>query len=345
MRAGLFARWRREHGARLKRDKHLTSIDVSLSLRLSWASGDWLNSLQGVADFWADEASLQQWGVLPAAAGAGTAAVDSFLLKKVESLSRVFFGLQARALSLWSGGVYNLVLLCGTDEMEARAAVLRAQKLYYRVLALEALLMAKGNNAEIQAFGHDFIWRRGRVYAELMDLVACNRLDMATAYAWRCHCGLSHEKGSPGKLRHVICLVSCRAMSCHVLPYAMSCPVTPCHTMSNRYTMRVVPCHAIPSHAMSYRACVISFMQCRVVPCRLGGRCVTRCVMSCHVVSCCVALSHAMPCHAVSRRVHIVPQLHPIAISRVVYVMQCHAMWCEPSHAVSYLCHAPCHVT
>ena len=79
----------------------------------------------------------------PGSAGAGTAAVDSFI-QKVESLSRVFFGLQARALSLWSGGVYNLVLLCSTDEMEAAAAVLRAQKLYYRVLALEALL-AKGN--------------------------------------------------------------------------------------------------------------------------------------------------------------------------------------------------------
>ena len=202
MRAGLFRQWRRQHGNRLRQDRVLTSIQVSLQLRLGWASGTWLQDLQVVADFWRDERSLRGWGILGSIAAPGT---NPFLLNSFERLSRVFWGLNARAHVIWEGGVYNSVLLCGSDGFAVDGAAQRILRLYHRILALEAALDSRAAaeaglpavaGGSLEAFSHEFIWRHGCCYQELFSMIYHGRLPLAQVYAWRCHSGESHEKGS-----------------------------------------------------------------------------------------------------------------------------------------------------
>jgi hypothetical protein len=123
LRVTALAALRRDHGLRLKRDRDGTSaVDLALSVRVQWARGRWLEPVQDAVAIFANESLLCDLGVRRASRFA-VAPVDMFLLETLEAIVRCTVGLQARAMSIWSGGVYKLSQLtsdCASERKEAR---------------------------------------------------------------------------------------------------------------------------------------------------------------------------------------------------------------------------------
>ena len=127
-------------------------------------------------------------------------------------MSRTFCGLTARGLCLWQGGVYTMVKLLSEDPSQVQEAVQRAQLLWPRILALEALLATVGCPKGVRAFADRFLWFDGVVYRELLCLLSEGHLEFARTYALRVHGSVHHEKGFPEqkippipKLSHTAC--------------------------------------------------------------------------------------------------------------------------------------------
>ena len=204
----MFHDFRKDHGTRLQLDtRGETSIQLSLRVRLQWAEGKYVEAMNKVIQFWSNVSKLQDWGVLSRGARAGPplAAVadppvrSQFLLEKVETMTRVFMGLHTRALRLWQGGIYHLVLLCHPDEAWQDVAVQRAMMLWRRLLAFEEVL-ANGTGSDnddslVKLFASEFLWSHGTVYRELLCKVSEGRVDEARVYAWRVFGSVYHEKG------------------------------------------------------------------------------------------------------------------------------------------------------
>jgi hypothetical protein len=123
LRVTALAALRRDHGLRLKRDRDGTSaVDLALSVRLQWARGRWLEPVQDAVAIFGNESLLCDLGVRRASRFA-VAHVDMFLLETLEAIVRCTVGLQARAMSIWSGGVYKLSQLtsdCASERQEVR---------------------------------------------------------------------------------------------------------------------------------------------------------------------------------------------------------------------------------
>ena len=209
----MFHEFRKDHGKRLQLDtRGESSIDLSLRMRLQWAEGKYVEPMNKAIQFWSNVNKLQDWGVLhrgaqvaAAVAGPPPAAVadppvkSPFLLEKVETLTRIFMGLHTRALRLWQGGIYHLVLLCHPDEAWQGVAVQRAMLLWRRLLAFEEVL-ANGTGSDnddrlVQLFASEFLWSHGTVYRELLCKVSEGRVHEARVYAWRVFGSVYHEKG------------------------------------------------------------------------------------------------------------------------------------------------------
>ena len=199
-------RYRGDHGQRIKLDHSgQTSIELSIDIRLRWACGEWCVVMQEVANKFADKALLQAWGILRPADAADPVdevdpvdaadVVDDFLLCSMESMSRVFWGLHARSLILWSGGVYHQVKLCATDPRLRAQAVRRACLLWPRILILENMLVEGGVDSEVTAFEDGYLWHHGTCYRELYGLLSEGYIDQATNYSWQIHSCPYHEKG------------------------------------------------------------------------------------------------------------------------------------------------------
>ena len=119
LRVTALAALRRDHGLRLKRDRDGTSaVDLALSVRLQWARGRWLEPVQDAVAIFGN--LLCDLGVRRASRFA-VAPVDMFSLETLEAIVRCTVGLQARAMSIWSGGVYKLSQLtsdCASERQE-----------------------------------------------------------------------------------------------------------------------------------------------------------------------------------------------------------------------------------
>lgn len=239
IRKDLFQRFRLEHGLRIQEDRcGKGAIQVSIATRIGWASSTWLSVLNDmVGQLGGLSSGLRRWGVIkpmvlipsaaapdplsaapalqsaapgpesaapgPSLAAVGLLAVDDFLLQTAETMSRTFCGLTARALCLWQGGVYNMVKLLSTDPVMQQEAVLRAQRLFPRILALEALLSSGDCPAGVRVFSDRYLWIGGVVYRELLGLLSEGQLEFAKQYAWRVHGSVHHEKG-PRKQKQFI---------------------------------------------------------------------------------------------------------------------------------------------
>ena len=184
--------YRASHALRIKSDHSgQTCIELSFDIRLRWACGEWTVIMQEVANNFADKALLRAWNILSPGD-----AVDEFLLCSMESISRVFWGLHARSLILWTGGVYNQVKLCASDPRVRAQAVRRASLLWPRILILENMLVdAGGVDPEVIDFNDGFLWQHGTCYRELFGLVSENYIAQAMNYSWQIHSSPYHEKG------------------------------------------------------------------------------------------------------------------------------------------------------
>ena len=68
MRADMFRKYRLRHAERIHMDQDgSTSIEVSFTLRLSWATQGWVPIMVDVRDMFFDVDQLQRWGGLGAA--------------------------------------------------------------------------------------------------------------------------------------------------------------------------------------------------------------------------------------------------------------------------------------
>ena len=196
--------YRESHGHRIKLDHGgQTSIELGMDIRLKWACGEWSVMMQDVANKFANRALLQAWGVLrPADFDDADPideadVVDDFLLCSLESICRVFWGLHARSLVLWSGGIYHQVKLCSSDPSLRAQAVRRASVLWHRIMILENMLVDKeGVDPEIKTFNDGFLWHHGTCYRELHCLLSEGFIAQAVTYSWQMHSCPYHEKGS-----------------------------------------------------------------------------------------------------------------------------------------------------
>ena len=182
-----------------------SSIITAINVRLSWASGEWLQWLEkGGAYFHGETAWLRAVGILhgcnahrncngPADC---VCEVDQFLLEAMEGIARVFFGLVVRVCSLWEGGCYALVKMLSQSEDQVASSVSRAQCLWRRVLAFEQEMASGSNDPGMHLFEGGLLWPCGMVYRELHGLLAEEKLEAAAAYAWRLHSSKFHEKGT-----------------------------------------------------------------------------------------------------------------------------------------------------
>ena len=175
---------------------------MSLTIRLSWAAGSWVEPMREVGRFFTDVQSLRAWGVLQPAALADacqTSAVlaDAFLVKHVEAIARVFWGLHARSHAIWFGGVYQMVGLVG-DEHQADKVVRRFSRLLPRLKALAKELTRGSPSERVRDFGGDFVWRLGVLYQEMVILIGTGCVAEAAAAAWGFHSSTLHEKGVEG---------------------------------------------------------------------------------------------------------------------------------------------------
>ncbi len=176
-------------------------MELSLDLRIGWACHSWVLPMNEVDRFFFGQSHfLREWHIIrPTRAAAAVPGeseiIDQFLLGTMDTLARVFWGLHARGMCLWSGGVYNLVKLCSPSAACRQEAINRAAHLFRRLLALEQV-MAEGNmTPELLAFESQSLWFHGTVYRELLGLVAEGCLEEATLYSWQVHSSVYHEKG------------------------------------------------------------------------------------------------------------------------------------------------------
>ena len=162
---------------------------MSLTTRLSWATGSWMGPMREIGRFWTDFDQLCAWGALrggqpaaPALAGtsssrASAVVADNFLIQLVEAISRAFWGLHAQNFAIWMGGIYHMVGLLG-GEQQVQRVINRFSKLLPRLKALEVTLTgcltesATPSNDLLRDFGGEYVWRRGVVYQEMVILIA-----------------------------------------------------------------------------------------------------------------------------------------------------------------------------
>ena len=112
-------------------------------------------------------------------------------------MARAFWGLHARGLSLWLGGVYSMVKLCSMLPQQRDESISRGRALWKRLIVLEQMVAADQPDPELLELWHGFLWPQGVVYRELLVLLSEGRLQEAVSYAWRVHSSTPHEKGPP----------------------------------------------------------------------------------------------------------------------------------------------------
>ena len=220
MRAGMFGSYRKRHSERIRMDQNgQPSIEVSLTLRLSWATQEWIGPMSELREMFFDVGKLQQWGVLHqqraglAAAGATAAsAADAHLLAVFESMARAFWGLHSRGLCLWLGGVYSMVKLLSSVPQQRDESIARACALWDGLVVLEQTVNEGQADPELLEFWHGFLWPKSTAYKEMLVLLSEGRLEEAVAYAWRMHSCSAHEKGPP----YLVCSIVNRDL--HSLP-------------------------------------------------------------------------------------------------------------------------------
>ena len=203
MRAGMFQHYRERHAARIRLDlSGHTSIEVSFTIRLSWATQEWVGAMTELRDMFFDVEKMHRWGVLKRrAAGLDEAeataasAADPHMLAVFESMARAFWGLHARGLSLWLGGIYSMVKLCSLLPRQRDESISRGCALWDGLAVLEMMVAASEADPELLEFWHGFLWPKSVVYRELLVLLSEGRLEEAVAYAWRVHSSTPHEKG------------------------------------------------------------------------------------------------------------------------------------------------------
>ena len=122
--------------------------------------------------------------------------VDDFLLRTFEALARVFVGLHCRSYALWLGGVYSMADLLAPEELLRANAIQRGEALWPRIVAMEHAIADSNVDPELVEFAGSFLWHRGTVYRELLQLLSEGRTDDAAVYAWRVFSSVYHEKGS-----------------------------------------------------------------------------------------------------------------------------------------------------
>ena len=122
------------------------------------------------------------------------------MLEKVETCVRVFLGLHSRAMTLWNGGVYRMVLLCHPTQAWRDNVAARAVPLWRRLLAFEeGLADGTGDTCVddlLNNFASQSLWMHGTMYRELHCLVSEGRWPEAFTYARRVFMGIYHEKGT-----------------------------------------------------------------------------------------------------------------------------------------------------
>ena len=106
-------------------------------------------------------------------------------------MARAFWGLHARGLSLWLGGVYSMVKLCSPQPRERDGCIARGSALWKRLVILEQMFAADRPDTELLEFWHGFLWPKGVAYRELLVLLSEGRLEEAIAYSWRIHSSTS----------------------------------------------------------------------------------------------------------------------------------------------------------
>jgi hypothetical protein len=198
IRKDLFSSYRIGHGIRIQADRDgSSSIDASIRTRVGWASNAWVEPMNHVASHFANHScTLHKWKVLRLSPTVhGEIETDEFLLQVVESLARTFFGLHARSLTLWQGGVYNLVKLLSPDPLHRAEAAARAGRLFPRILALEQYVAGITPDPAVLEFENRFLWYHSVIYREMLGLLSEGDVAMATALAWRAHSSVYHEKG------------------------------------------------------------------------------------------------------------------------------------------------------
>ena len=219
LRVGILSKYRQGHALRIKLDRNgQTAIELSLEMRLAWASRSWMTEIRDVALEFAHRQHLLHWGVLfevdqtgaavemddPARAAAEYK-VDDFMLTTFETMARTFIGLHTRSHALWMGGVYHMVRMCASDESLRRDAIRRGQALWLRIVAMEHLVTEEEVDQEIIEFANGYLWHRNPVYRDTLVLLSENRLDQAAVHMWRVHSATYHEKGN--KIRCTIAIV------------------------------------------------------------------------------------------------------------------------------------------
>ena len=216
MRADMFQEYRQRHAERIRMDEGgLTSIEVSFALRLSWAAQEWVGVMEDVRQMFFNGAKLQRWGVLQRVGGVAekgaTAALaaDQHMLAVFETLARAFWGLHARGLSLWLGGVYSMVKLCSLRPQQRDESIARGRALWDRLVILEQTVAADQADPDMLEFWHGFLWPKGVVYRELLVLLSEGRLEEAVRTAWRAHSSSAHEKGPLIVVATTSCIDSC----------------------------------------------------------------------------------------------------------------------------------------
>ena len=139
-------------------------------------------------------------------------------------MARAFWGLHARGLSLWLGGVYGMVKLCSVVPQQRDESISRGSALWKRLVVLEEMVAADQPDPELLEFWHGFQWPRSVAYRELLVLLSEGRLDEAVAYAWRVHSATSHEKGPP----NLVGSTSCINMSTGITTPTYKFQIKPC---------------------------------------------------------------------------------------------------------------------
>ncbi len=90
-----------------------------------------------------------------------------------------------------------MVKLLSADPALQQEAVQRAQLLFPRMLALEALLSSADCSVDVRSFADRYLWTGGVVYRELLGLLSEGHIQHAKVNAWRIHGSVHHEKGPP----------------------------------------------------------------------------------------------------------------------------------------------------
>ena len=185
MRVAILDPLRKSHGFRLKQEntEGRTAAAHALKTRLGWARRDWEDAVGASVRLLMRPQFLRSTG-----------AQNPRQAQILEGLVRPTGGIQARAFSIWSGGVYRMVQL--TDPALRRATIVWARVVYRNLLFLEEMCSAGHADESLQALRQQLIWQDGTVYRELFGLVYEGRIEEACRYALRIHTGALHEKGA-----------------------------------------------------------------------------------------------------------------------------------------------------